>query len=445
MPRWTLATNEILDLLNREVIKPWIGSPWHSLKPGPKKAQGFLDTSDGPELREALLRIARPEIMQGVLQFPPEFSGVHWFYSLAGEAKLAAYSRDQNDHHVLAWPVLASELVQAMEASLALPAPAVVDGFALILNRGGCEALAAIVDLLQEEILKAVLDRRPPPELRFSIQDLQECLLRSSQSLDLRWMVQRFKHLAPTPLQNNIGDLEAGLKTLVNQQMLVQEDRIYLATPRFYVACSLLSGSSGLCALNTRKLVLKNGEPLAWERLHMGALRGIGSLWLFEFSDISADDFSVKLGDITSGLLHERLQAGIIPYVNKAAAPLPLKERPGEVKKMCLSCGAELGPAAVFCSACGRKVEPVQPPEPTRQVASKPVASVSPPGRCSQCGETLPPETKFCMHCGAPVTNSESSFQASVTAPPTSQSICQKCGATGQGGKKFCTQCGSPI
>ena len=438
MPQWTLTTTEIQALLRRENIVAWMGSPLLSPESVPNREPVSKNLPNEPELCEALLRIARPEIMQGVLQFPPDFSGVHWFYGQAGDTRLASHGRDQNNRHIMTWPIADREVVQAMETSLAVQEPAVVNGFALVLNRGGLEALAGIVDLLQEEILKAALKRQPPPELRFTAQELRECLQRGSQGLDLRWMVQRLKCLAPVPFKSDPAGLEKGLQELVKQQMLSWENSHYRPVPRFYAACSLLCGGSGLCALNTRRLVLQAGKPLTWEHLHTAALRGSGSLWLFEFSDMEADDFSVKLGDVTAGLLHERLMAGL-SIKKKSFVPEP----PAAAKiRSCPQCGLALKAEAEFCPVCAKKSKPVSAPATGPVQATRPVKAASETVTCGQCGTALASGSKFCIQCGAAVK------PAANVAIPARKPVglhCPRCKAPMSPKMKFCAQCGTPV
>lgn len=438
MPQWTLTTTEIQALLRRENIVAWMGSPLLNPEPVPDRELVSKILPNAPELREALLRIARPEIMQGVLQFPPDFSGVHWFYGQAGDTRLAGHGRDQSGRHVMAWPITDQEVVQAMETSLAVQAPAVVDGFALALNCGGLEALAGIVDLLQEGILKAALDRRPPPEFHFTAKELGECLQHGSQGLDLRWMVQRLKCLAPVPLKNDPSGLEKGLQNLVKQQMLSRKNSHYRPVSRFYAACSLLCGGSGLCALNTRRLVLQAGKPLAWERQHTAALRGIGSLWLFEFSDMNADDFSVKLGDVTAGLLHERLMAGL-SIKKKSFVPEP----PAAAKiRSCPQCGLALQSAAEFCPVCAKKSKPFSAPATGPVQATRPVKAASETVTCGQCGTALASGSKFCIQCGAAV---KPAVTVAIPAGTPVGLHCPRCKAPMSSKMRFCTQCGTPV
>ena len=61
------------------------------------------------------------------------------------------------------------------------------------------------------------------------------------------------------------------------------------------------------------------------------------------------------------------------------------RENPTPQKNICVQCKAQLPPSMKYCPRCGKKVEPIAPPQLPR---------------CIRCGTTLPTGTSFCPQCG---------------------------------------------
>lgn len=74
-----------------------------------------------------------------------------------------------------------------------------------------------------------------------------------------------------------------------------------------------------------------------------------------------------------------------------------LREKIMEVKsvKSCVSCGAEMEKAQIFCSKCGAKNETA----PTREASAQAAATVT----CPSCGAILQAGALFCTSCGAKI------------------------------------------
>jgi hypothetical protein len=406
--RWNLTAAEIAEILRRTGVEPWRGSPFLRPHGAGTGTPAGLAIEDTPDIRDATTRIGRPDIILGLLHVPPGDPDVTWLYGTSGDRRFAVHRRDGGMWHRIVWPVQGTTLADIMETAVSIHDTAVSDAFALSLDRRGFETLAAMVDFFQEEALRSAMQRRMPSVPRFDVDDLFCCWQRNLRGIDLRWMVQRSKLISPVRLSPDPEGLNAGLRSLVEQGMLAQQGTFFAPTPRFHTACSLLTGCSGFFALSTRRRIQGNDGHDAWDFQHMASLRGIGSLWLLEFTDISKNDFTVKLGDVTAGLLHERVVAGLLP---PERLQLP-DEEAAEKKPYCQNCGAKLQVPAKFCPNCGTKIvektvaaatpeaapdiPPAAPPSP-----AAPEAACIP---CPKCGSVLAPGKRFCTRCGTPLT-----------------------------------------
>jgi hypothetical protein len=404
--RWNLTAPEITEMLRRAGVEPWRGSPIARLYDVAKSPPEKIAIKDTPEIREATARIGRPDIVVGLLHVPPGDPDVTWFYGASGDQRFAVYRRNGNLWHHIVWPVLDTTLTEVMEAAVSITEPAVTDSFALSLDRRGFETLATIIDFFQEETLRAAMSRKPASVLQFDSDDLFGCYQRNLRGIDLRWMVQRSKLISPLGLAPDLEGFQIGISSLVKQGMLVQEGSLYRSTPRFTTACSLLAGCSGFFALSTRRRIQRNDGHVAWDSQHMASMRGIGSLWLLEFADISRNDFIVKLGDVTASLLHERVAAGLIP---PARLELP-EDEASEKQAYCQNCGSKLLPPAKFCQNCGTKIvekaatatseaAPDLPPPAPPPPASPEITGI----RCPKCDALIASHNRFCTKCGTPL------------------------------------------
>jgi uncharacterized OB-fold protein len=422
--RWTFTEEQIGGLVHTRKIEPWAGSPLILVKPSSTARPPSLETEDIKKVNDAILRISRPDIILGMLHYPPETPDVTWFYGAAGDKNFAVYRKGSGDDHHIVWPVTDKSLMKVLEAALAISEPAAIDGFSLSLNRAGFETLVAIVDLIQEETLFAVMNRQQQRIAEFNLADLFECYKRSLLGLDFRWMAQRAKLFSPSRIMPEPEYLRIGLNSLVEQQMLVSRIGRYGLTQRFYTACSLMGACSGFCGLSTRRLKSQPDAKPVWDHQHVAALRGTGSLWLFDFSQITTSDFIVRLGDVTPGLLQERLHASMLTLW-KPSAPSVAPTPPPPVIQ-CPHCGTQLSPENKFCTNCGRNI----------------VEKKQGQKHCVHCGGIIQPRSTFCPQCGT----SLKKVDTSPLTPQMPQVLkCSQCGASLSPKNKFCTKCGSSV
>jgi hypothetical protein len=423
MNRWTLTTSDIAQLIRNAKIEPWLGSPLRRLEISPPSAAASL-TQTTPEMLEAVSRIARPEVVLGLVNYPPEEPEFSWFYGPSGGQNFALYQERDVDGYDIIWPINGQDLFETVDSSLALGQPAVNQGISFFLDRNGFETMVAIIDIIQEDALVAFLNRMPPQVSRFNAVSLIECCYRTLQQTDLRWMVYRIKFISPTDFVPSLENIGEGLETLREKGLLMQNGYQYSPTKRFGLICSQLSACHGFCGLSTRRRTTRPIGESAWDHQHMAALRGINSLWLLEFTDIISTDFSVRVSDVTPGLLRDRLYTGLLLPKTQVTSPPPLKEM------------------ATIISVPKPEASRVSPSPPPPISSPQPKLTPRVEVHCPKCGAAVSPNVNFCTQCGAPVRTVPSSAKTPET--PIDR-ICSKCGARVRQGMKFCTECGSPV
>ncbi len=356
MNTWTLSGSDLVGFLDETAASPAMGSPLLGLEAPPR--QGRPPSVDNrPALADALARIVRPDVVLGMVLYAParepEYS---WFYAHEGDAGFAFHRDDGDDRHEIAWPMDRYVLLESSQAVLSSELLPKGGGTALVLDRNEFEAMAAIVDVMQENALVGLLYRDPSREMRFSENDIVATCNLSRQSPDPRWMVPRATLFAPIDLSFSEESVRGGLESLVRSGLAAREGG-------FYSPGSELGLASG------------------WDHTHFAGMRGAdGSLWLFEFTNIESDAFEVELTSVSESVMHGYFKAAVssgrVPSRPTGDAPgeAPAKEEPPRLDqpaaarsraarepeatgpRFCRRCGAPLPAGAGFCSACGEEV-----------------------------------------------------------------------------------------
>ena len=363
MKTWNLKETDLFHLLRESNLEPGAGSPLGGLKPSARSAK-LAPVEDKPGLVEALSRLTKPEVVLGTVIFsPPEEPEFSWFYGSSKDGNYAFHGPAEDGGHEISWPVDGFLLLRSLQAPLAMEKLAEKEEISLVLDRSGFESLAVLADLVQEKNLLALLRREMPQEATFEEIELLECCDRSRNSQDLRWMVPRALLISPIGLRFSDEALRQGLESLLAGDLLTRRDGVFALTPTLGLACSRLAATSGMSALSTQRL----------QRLsHFAALRiaDLG-LWLVEFSDITADEFNVRITSVAQTDMYRRLKAGLRMPENQRSAgpptppPREVTSRPEAARKQepvkekqahCPSCGSELRAEARFCAKCGHRL-----------------------------------------------------------------------------------------
>ncbi len=381
MNTWTLSGSDLVGFLDETAASPAMGSPLLGLEAPPR--QGRPPSVDNrPALADALARIVRPDVVLGMVLYAParepEYS---WFYAHEGDAGFAFHRDDGDDRHEIAWPMDRYVLLESSQAVLSSELLPKGGGTALVLDRNEFEAMAAIVDVMQENALVGLLYRDPSREMRFSENDIVATCNLSRQSPDPRWMVPRATLFAPIGLSFSEESVRGGLESLVRSGLAAREGGFYSPGSELGLACSLLGVCNGLCAMSVRRKRRARDDGSGWDHTHFAGMRGAdGSLWLFEFTNIESDAFEVELTSVSESVMHGYFKAAVssgrVPSRPTGDAPgeAPAKEEPPRLDqpaaapsraahapestgaRYCRRCGAPLPSGAGFCSACGEEV-----------------------------------------------------------------------------------------
>lgn len=427
--QWTGTAGEMRAIADGLGLAPWSGSPLlDAVPPEPVRASTPPAT---PGLVDAWQVLAQPEVRLDVAHVPPLSGATSRFYGRCGRQSLVGHWLDAGTHHV-AWPIEPVGLTRLVASLVETGRPAHEIGVSLDVDRPGYEVLAALVDLLQEASLVALLEGRDVDEPQVDGRGLADVFARPRSVHDLRWMVARARSMAPGPLAPDEARLSTALARLARDRWLAERASRYVVTPTLRLVCSLLADTRGWCAVSRRVRQLTDDGGIEWSRQHAAVLRGLDSLWMLGFADIATDGFTVRLRDTTTEDATERIGAW--------CAPAPVADRAPTARK------AAVAPP---------------PPLPLDEVGT-----VDPAGEwyCAIDRETRGPMTPAEIHAlvsRATVTASTLVWNASmdqwvsaeaaglVTLPdlPTgaaaSLRFCPACGTPWRPGAGFCASCGA--
>jgi len=373
MEHWILESKEIAFILAKEKIKPQPGSPFLRMERTDEDLKS-PSVQNWPSLIESLTVIAKPESVLGLISYPPEDPQFSWFYSNSSHKNLAQHKQKfDGTEHMIVWPLHPNHVRDDFLLPLNLAMPITSAGTVLNLDRDTLVSMAAIVDIMQENSLIAFLNRSDPPECSFLASDLLACFYRSLQGADLRWMAPRAKLMSPVNLAPVIEDIEKGLAALERKKLIHKEGDRYRLSTELAVVCARLSECSGFSSLSLRKKLSGSSTKKRWHYQHIAAAMGLESLWLYEFSDITQDNFILELRDCSPTILQKNLQS-LLPVEDKRSIPSPPptkslrpsegdQKRPAKRKKTdrkslkyCSKCGTKLRPGASFCPGCGSRL-----------------------------------------------------------------------------------------
>lgn len=428
--QWTGTSAEMQAIADRLGVAPWLGSPL--LDPvSPEQASAGTSPSP-PGLAEAWQALAQPELRLDVAHVPPASAATVRFYGRRGRESLVGHWIDEGTHHV-AWPIEPAWLTSLVASFVEAPRPAHEVGVSIEVDRAGFEVFVAVIDLLQEASLVALLEGREPSGLQVSACDVLAAFARRRSEHDLRWMIARARWLAPRPLAPEETRIAAALGRLAAGGWLVEQPPGYVVAPARRLVCALLADTRGWCAVSRRVRRETAGGRIEWSRQHGAVMSGLDSLWMLEFTPVATDGFTARLRDATVEEVVRLSGEWFAPVLEPggrtrerpaapAAGPPPL---PGE--------DVEVSEDAVdwYYAIERQRLGPVTEAEMRALVAGGTVTATTPVwnasmdqwGSAEAAGLVTAPDIE--------------------TAKPTSPQFCPACGQAWRPGAEFCPACGA--
>ncbi|MEZ0275441.1 MAG: zinc ribbon domain-containing protein [Roseimicrobium sp.] len=361
-----MTHHEIASVLASSGIVPSSASPLSSISPAGKAAvpaKGFPKKSPADSLR-AVRILAQPRWELGVMLSHPWTEEPKWMYMAEEDSNTAIAWIKEGGADVSQDLTLLTvdDVTKRMGACLGLDAPCESGMLRLKLSMAGFAAFLAAIDGVRRAALMSLLDHvLPPPEIRLSLSDVGSHFAKTLAAGDHRWLSSLTARLCPWDIPTSPAELQAGMQELVSAKLLEPSSpQVWRPAPGFLLVCDTLSSPLASACLSHHDL-LKPGSSAD----HLIGLRGLGALWLLEFSEKGGHGTEVKLRDVSGAemelALDLRLQKKIRPA--PPSTTVPPKSSPARTAAAaessaaaCPSCRSPLKPGARFCTRCGAAI-----------------------------------------------------------------------------------------
>ncbi len=346
---YELDESQLVYLFNKFGVKPESGSPLtHCIHQQPVE---ITDGISSPPA-EAIQCLTQPERVFAVSNWPPEEAPVRWYYGRFDQPYLVQHDVTEDGRQLLFWPVSHGMVTELLSIPMIGHESDIAAGdFSITTNRDGMVLLAALSDALQEQSLQGQIQRTATINAPLSSLELRYTLEKTIVANDLHWTGARFSRLSPINFSVLPKSLEPAINIFIKDRLIRSENEGYRPTSQVAVTCMRWNDSDAFSAVTERKRK-NNGE---WDWHHHAYLHSAGGMFVFDFTDITMDDYKVWIREIGAQELQEKIVLLIFreTIINPSMAPVPIA---GDNVNRCPKCGAELKPGAKFCTQCGAKI-----------------------------------------------------------------------------------------
>jgi hypothetical protein len=250
------------------------------------------------------------------------------------------------------------------------------------MSRRALLACAAMVDVIKEARLNALLARQSYPEPVASTSAVVVAAKAATLVPDARWfsgLVRRLLPDDPGPLSHE--DARQGLNELAKLGWMTTsgaDEWEFTEAMQPHAIAWGVAAVSGLFSLHS-------DEPGGLRRLHVGMIRTLSGLWVIE---CPPEDEMLKVGTMGGRALLMALTKAVenqIASISVSAGHTGVRTEaapPAAASLLCASCGAVIPAGARFCAGCGKPVQQTATP------------------MCPKCGKPVHAGEKFCGSCG---------------------------------------------
>lgn len=282
---------------------------------------------------------------------------LHTYGSPSQGMTLTGYTPRGENEHTLAYPLSRTDLLAYLASILGWENKVADLGVALECNATAWVALVGLLDAERELQLDAMLAREPYDAAGVRAERILVNVREGWLVDDFRWLVSMARRMSPSADMPDAESIGEGLKELEGLGWI--EGR---PDGRWTIRASMATAAAHLqTPLAFGVLVLQSLMQDQLERsLHVGWIRGLGSLWMVDFRQDNKTQLRVGLRSLdgataaraTNEVLEwacARTAAAIQPSPIHAASPKP-------APRFCSGCGTPLVESARFCAQCGTKI-----------------------------------------------------------------------------------------
>lgn len=273
-------------------------------------------------------------------------------YGGRGEGVLVGYTAVGEGEHRINLSLEPGHLTGYLAKGLGLTAPVEPLGVAAELSQQALLAMAGLVDAAREQHLESLIARQPDEKIGVWPAAVLVSLRMATLSDDFRWLSGMVWRLLPLALELQEAEIRSGLDDLIALGWVAAEPSGSLVmTGDLDLACPHLSAPLAFGVLSVQRQGREDPE-----RLHLGVVRTLGSVWMLDF--IPGRPWKVRLASV-AGLELARVIQNALEAVLKMEQPAeqsPSAPTPTLSSAYCPKCGQKAKPDDKFCINCGNRL-----------------------------------------------------------------------------------------
>jgi len=459
--------------------------------------KGLLVMSEKPALhagwQEALKTLCDPIWdLSAILGREGDLHYDRYFASTSLDAESLVFCRpDGEDGWDIAFPYGPAYLRGMIDETLSLTPGPPPPEHSVDFNYKEYILLAALVDVLRRRSLEGLLRHEPVNAGEIGFDEILAAVEDGLRHGDTRWMVALGNTVSPFEFSLQASDLEGLMRALQLRGFVVAGSKAGRIVPTDALT-ELAASLRMMPAFAAFELTFIKAADV-FEINYFAAVRGLDTVWLFDFFELATAFPRVSLMQVngeelgmmvdklfeescekSERLLLSRKQAVRVEQpVEATRAPSPPTLRglkaPPTMGKMAGVAQPEPARATVVEIAAADPAPAAEvsggavPPSPERP--AEPVAAAPAETPCRTCGLPVIVGKKFCRHCGKPMP-AESPPPQPVAAPPpfeplppaapvptfpvappvaAAMTVCQICGLALPETARFCGHCGANV
>jgi hypothetical protein len=330
-----------------------------------------------PECMEAISILGKPDAETTLLWGNPEKINSASFFSTreTGPTMRVAYTRGLDKINHLSYFISDETIVGVVNNTLDFTELKEAPDLSIRISPRALPVFFALLDIFQEERLRAALDRRTGLHPDFSPSELKRVIINGQMEPSLSWYAALGSIITNSTRIANEASLEQGLGELRRAGIILGTGDKTVFSPGLTTFANRAFPITGYCVIKTA-----GDKGTHIETQQAAFIRGMTAMLFIHTADETGTTLQLE-SIISSDVVPPLCEILSLPFES-------LPQRPSVSAKLtdgntCPKCGTNNPAGVKFCSNCGADLTP------------KPKISY-----CPKCGDLVKANEKFCNKCG---------------------------------------------
>jgi len=327
--------------------------------------EGLIDPKGGlcEPWNQVFQSLSRPSLeIIAAVGFPEGRKSLCGYGSFGDMEKLVGFTPLNETEYRIVYPLSKDPFLSLLVVDLGLDLETPVLGVETEMDLETLLTLAGMIDAGREAQMEAMLARESEPDREVRFDRILYNTRKGLTSNDYRWLASAIRNLIPFEVTITQKTILSGLKELQKIGWVEKTgEKMWLFTETFDIPRKHFESLINFGILSIQR---HNQEGI--ERIHLGILRTLGSLWILDFKDQDGDKPTVWVGTAYGPGLAQALDRVVEATLQGVPQPEELvgQSFPQEgglstvlpKKSFCGKCGAPAQPEDRFCINCGNKL-----------------------------------------------------------------------------------------